>query len=331
MSRAARRAQPCDLPCERWHVRADVRARVGLALGFLVLALGCAGRPTAGDANALAAATALAPYTTTQLAWVSAACSDGGLVLSQVGFERTLRVQTEGKALRLVYDQRFAEPMCERTEIWTATRTDGERYRFVPDAIVTNPEGESCGADVRAPEQGLLRITSDGIEEVRFASPWCRGFDVRFQYVRVPDAPLAVDEVLRHYVALWNTRDAAALSELFAEDGVLIEPMTRTDAGQPAQHKGRAAIHTWLEGAFATTPWLGLQLQALEHLDDASASSGMARVLMTFRYIDPRLAKPTLGRTLFLFVGNEILSAELQWLSTPTPAGALAPGASEPH
>ena len=52
------------------------------------------------------------------------------------------------------------------------------------------------------------------------------------------------EQVLRHMLALWATRDAKGMAECFAEDGVY----DNVPEGKPMV--GRAAILAWLEACF---------------------------------------------------------------------------------
>jgi hypothetical protein len=165
-------------------------------------------------------------------------------------------------------------------------------------------------------------MSGDSVEEVRFSSPWCRGFDVRFTYQRMPEAPLRDDEIIRRYAAHWNRGDALAVAALFSEQAVLIEPFTRTQDGNPQRHEGRERVQAWLAEAFATTPWLALELDAWLPPD----ASGQTTV--SWRYMDARLAKPVRGRNLFVLSGGEIFASELQLLDEPVPlaeAGSAPP------
>ncbi|HEY2733953.1 MAG TPA: nuclear transport factor 2 family protein, partial [Polyangiales bacterium] len=153
----------------------------------------------------------------------------------------------------------------------------------------------------------------DTLEELRFNSPWCRGFDARFVYRRVPTAPFTRDEIIRRYAAHWNRRDAHAVAGLFSENGLLIEPFTRSNDGAPVRHEGRTDIESWFARAFASTPWLALQLDRIEALNDRGEA------LAVWRYADARLAEPLAGRNLFLLAGGEIFTSELQLLAEPAP------------
>ncbi|HEX4352166.1 MAG TPA: nuclear transport factor 2 family protein, partial [Polyangiales bacterium] len=143
--------------------------------------------------------------------------------------------------------------------------------------------------------------------------------DARFVYRRVPSAQLTRDEIIRRYAAHWNRRDAHAVASLFSENGLLIEPFTRSSDGAPVRHEGRADIEGWFSRAFASTPWLALQLSQIETLNDRGEA------LAVWRYADARLSAPLAGRNLFLLAGGEIFTSEVQLLAEPAPR---VPGAA---
>lgn len=247
--------------------------------------------------------------------WVSAQCVDGVLDLARQGFERTLSTELDGNMLRLTYDSRLAQPQCVSTEVWSARPEAAGQWQFEPGADVHLPADAPCGApSSQSTGHGMIQVNGENLEELRFNSPWCRGFDVRFVYRRIPAPPLTHAEVVRRYVAHWNRRDPRALSELFAPSGTLIEPFTRSPDGLPVRHEGRAEIAAWLTSAFHSVPWLALQLREVETLDERG------QVLATWRYFDPKLAEPLAGRNLFVLAGEEIFASELQLVSEPVPA-----------
>lgn len=247
--------------------------------------------------------------------WVSAQCVDGPLDLARQGFERTLLMERVGSGIRFTYETRLARPQCESTEVWSLKPESNGQWQFTADADVHLPPDEPCGAPIPIESgHGLVVLHDDTLEELRFGSPWCRGFDVRFVYQRVAAPALSHSAVVRRYVAHWNRRDARALAALFAANGSLIEPFSRSDDTQPVRHEGRAAIEAWLTQAFESVPWLALQLREVEDLDERG------QVLALWRYFDPKLDEPLSGRNLFVLAGDEIFATELQLLSEPVPA-----------
>jgi hypothetical protein len=287
---------------------------------LLLCIVSCGGSASATRPDAKSS---LAALDGARFLWVSAQCVDGVLELAKTGFERTLNSEVQGSGLRFTYDTRLAQPNCVSTEIWSLQPEAAGQWQFAPEAQVSLPADVSCGAAADAVGHGVIRVTGDTLEELRFNSPWCRGYDARFVYRRAPNAALTRDEIIRRYAAHWNRRDAHAVASLFAQHGLLIEPFTRSVDGAPVRHEGRAEIEGWLSRAFATTPWLALQLSRIETLDD----NGQA--LAVWHYADPRLAAPLSGRNLFLLAGGEIFSTELQLLDSPVPLTAR-PGLANP-
>jgi hypothetical protein len=308
-----RKARACGLP-----PTAAARARPWAAQLKLLLpvvtALACGGGapaavspvPTRWDA-----------FDHAHFRWISAQCVDGALDLAGQGFERTLTSELDGKALRLTYESRLAQPQCVSTEVWSARPEAAGQWQFEPGADVRLPADAPCGAaSSQSVGHGMIQLSGDTLEELRFNSPWCRGFDVRFVYRRIPAPPVAHAEIVRRYVAHWNRRDPKALAALFAQSGALIEPFTRSSDGLPVRHEGRAAIEAWLASAFHSVPWQALQLRDVETLDERG------QVLATWSYFDAKLAEPLAGRNLFVLAGEEIFATELQLVSEPVPASA---------
>jgi ketosteroid isomerase-like protein len=250
--------------------------------------------------------------------WLSAQCVDGGLTLDPLGFERTLDSDVRGNRLLLTYDTLFVDPICVSTEVWSLSPVAGGQWWFSPEARVTQPPRAPCGAHEDAARQGVLRMTGDTLEEIHFGSEWCRGFDVRFSYRRTSPQALDAQQLVRRYLAHWNRRDPRAVASLFASEGVLVESLSRSPDGAPVRHEGRANVEAWLADAFATTPWLAMQLTDIDVRSESQATA-------TWRYMDARLAEPVEGRNLFVLAGGEIFATELQLLSSPVPRPQTAP------
>jgi ketosteroid isomerase-like protein len=266
------------------------------------------GQPQAGGV--------LAPLSDAQWLWVQSECLDGAMPLAErAGFARNLWTEVHGESLRFVYDTTLAKPSCSSTEVWTLTPAAGGEWRMLPDAVIVQPVGARCGPDVAA-ERGVLRMASDTLEEVRFRSSFCRGFDVRHVYRRVRVEPLDAQALARRLAAQFSRRDPEAVAALFVDDGVLSESFTRSDTGAPVAHRGREAIRAYLASAFATTPWLSVELTEVEPLTDTGTPG---RVVVSVRYMDARLVEPMQARWLLVLVGPQIYSAELQLLSDPKP------------
>ncbi len=250
--------------------------------------------------------------------WLSAQCVDGGLTLDPLGFERTLESEVRGNRLILTYDTLFADPACVSTEVWALQPVAGGQWWFAPEARVTMPVRASCGAREEAPRQGVLRMSGDTLEEIHFGSEWCRGFDVRFSYRRTPPQALDAAQLVRRYIANWNRRDPRAVAALFAAEGVLVESLSRSPDGGAVRHQGRSNVEAWLADAFATTPWLAMQLTDIDVRSESQATA-------TWRYMDARLAAPLEGRNLFVLAGGEIFATELQLLRSPIARTETAP------
>jgi ketosteroid isomerase-like protein len=262
--------------------------------------------------------TPLSALANSRWTWLSSQCIDGGLMLDPQGFERTLDSEVRGNRLLLTYDTQFVEPTCVSTEVWTLNPVAGGQWWFSPEARVTLPVRATCGAREDAPRQGVLRMTGDTLEEIHFGSEWCRGYDVRFLYRRSATQVLDAQQLVRRYLAHWNRRDPRAVASLFASEGVLIESFTRSPDGGAVRHEGRANVEAWLADAFATTPWLAMQLTDVDVRSESQATA-------SWRYMDARLAKPVEGRNSFVLAGGEIFATELQLLSAPEPQAETAP------
>jgi hypothetical protein len=290
------------------NVRAGLRHGLALSvLAWLALLAAC---HAAQVEEPLEPAARLMSLDGARWTWLSAQCVDGAIDLNQIGFERTLTSEVRGSRIRLTYDTVLSDPACVSTEVWTLTPLPPQQWRFTPEAHVALPVSVACGPIDREARPGMLRLAGDTLEELVFGSAWCRGFDARFTYRRAATEPLDMNASVRRYVAHWNRRDASAVSSLFASEGWLIEPFTRSSDGLPVRHEGRAEIEAWLIEAFASTPWLALQLDTLDARADNQAIAG-------WRYMDARLAEPLAGRNLFLMAGGEIFATELQLLGPP--------------
>jgi hypothetical protein len=280
-----------------------------LACVLTACAAGQAPPPTAAGSAANLAALDHARFL-----WVSAQCVDGPLDLAKSGFERTLMSEVHGETLRFTYDTRLAQPNCVSTQVLGLTPLAAGQWRFEPQVEVRLPARPPCGVLDEKANDGFVQLSGDTLEELRFGSPWCRGFDARFVYRRVPNVGLDRDAIIRRYIAHWNRRDAGAVAALFSERGLLIEPFSHSGDGMPVRHEGRAGVESWLNEAFRSVPWLALQLTGIEALDDGAQS------LAVWRYFDPELAEPLSGRNLFLLAGGEIFTTELQLVGDPVPA-----------
>ncbi|HKP56470.1 MAG TPA: nuclear transport factor 2 family protein [Polyangiales bacterium] len=292
-------------------------SRVWWALSLALLAA-CSQAARAPQAPPPASLAPLSALADSRWTWLSAQCVDGGLALDSLGFDRMLSSDVRGDRVLLTYDTLLAEPACESTEVWTLSPVSGGQWWFRPEARVTLPARAQCGAREDAPRQGVLRMSGETLEEIHFGSAWCRGFDVRFAYRRAATTELSPEQLVRRYLAHWNRRDPRAVASLFAEEGQLVEPFTRSPDGSLVRHQGRANVEAWLADAFATTPWLAMQLTEIEQ-------RGEGQVIANWRYMDARLAEPVSGRNLFVLAGGEIFATEVQLLGPPAPRTESVP------
>ena len=144
-------------------------------------------------------------------------------------------------------------------------------------------------------------------------SHWCTGLEVRMVYERVPTELLNDDEILRRYVAYFTMGNADQMSGLFAETGALLEPFTTTATGDPYRHDGRGSVHRWFAETFASAPWRALRVTGLE----TSEADGTMQRVMSWEYMDPRLAQPVSGTTRFTIAAGEIFQAEISLTGEP--------------
>jgi hypothetical protein len=256
----------------------------------------------------------------TRWTFVDAECSDGDVKLGYAGFERDLFVELSAGGLQMMHETRLATEGCAVTGVWQATvSADGGYFRLEPQARVITPAGRPCGVEQESTTEGALRLSGDLLEVVELRSPWCRGFDVRFFYRRVPPRQLTDEEVVRRYVAHFNRRDARAVSELFASSGALVEPFTRTEDGNYARHQGREAVRDWLSRSFDSSAWSAMRLMSVEPGPEAG------QLVARWQYMDPHLAKPLEGRNLFVLAAGEIFETEIQLVDDPVPADGESP------
>ena len=255
----------------------------------------------------------------TRWAWVDAECIDGPLELGAIGLERELRVVRTEAALLFVYDDTLAVRGCTRTSFVRLEPAAGGHVRFMPEVSITLPVDAKCGAAEAEPRGGVVRPWGDMLEVLVERSAWCRGLDARFTYRKLPPATLPPAQLVRHYVAHFNRRDAAATAALFAERGELIEPFSPSADGNLRRHVGRDAVRAWYEHAFASTEWLALQLTDLQPLGPQLAAQ--------WTYMDAGLVQPFAGRNLFVIAEGEIFQSEIQLLQAPI---AIGEGRADP-
>lgn len=286
-----------------------------------LLLLACAGR--AAEPAEPGAGTSIARLDGSRWLWVSAECSDGAVDLATLGFDQELFLSVQQSSLLMTYETSLATKGCDTTEIWRVSFAETGQFGFEPQSRVTLPAGADCGARASERVDGALRLSDDTLEVVTARSPWCRGFDARFVYRRVPSEPLDARALVTRYVAHFNRRDAEGMAHLFSEAGSLVEPFSHTADGNYRRHQGRGEIRAWYASAFAGTPWLAMRLLEIDTTDEGG------QVAATWEYMDENLKAPIRGRNLFVLAGGEIFESEVQLISEPVPATLQAPSVAE--
>lgn len=283
-----------------------------LVLAFaLMTVFGCAARaPRVSGFNDVAYPQISSLHASRWL-WVDAECSDGPLDLASRGFEQQLRVErVSAEQLLFLFDSALTAEGCTQTLIWSVTPPlDGQNWHFEEQARVWLPAENACQGSPEPARTGQLRQAGDLLEVTVYRSDWCRGFDARFVFRRTAPANLGDTEMIRHWAAHFNRRDAGAIAALFAERGSLAEPFSSTIAGVPRRHDGRAAVQNWYAQSFAGLRWLAIRPLSIE------TSGEPGHYLVDWQYMDDRLARPLDGRNLFLIADGEIYQTELQLLS----------------
>ncbi len=253
----------------------------------------------------------------TRWAFVEAECTEGPLELTN--FTRAAEVNPAVAAgggtepgFVIVYDHAFEPgegdegPGCRETVVQRATpgaETDQE-WAIHEEARVTVGE---CTTRVELDRPGDVRMRGQFLEVYVQRSNWCGGLEVKMVYAPAPPGAGERDgeQVIRHYVAHFNRRDAQALTLLFSQNGSLVEPFNRTVTDQPTRHDGRAQIFEWYNQAFRRTPWLALRLV------DVAPGAVPGAYTLRWHYMDPRLDAPFGGQNLFTVAGGEIFETEI--------------------
>ncbi|MBN1654077.1 MAG: hypothetical protein JXA30_09895, partial [Deltaproteobacteria bacterium] len=288
---------------------AEVRAIRGLRLYFLLALLPCACGPAslARHESRQTARRSLESIDGTRWSWVEAECIDRPLDLFDRGFEQELRVETRNQGLLLTFDNSFMSEGCEQTIIMAATPAlEAGRWQIVEEARVALPLDEACFGRPEKVRPGIVRLSGELLELIIYASDWCRGFDVRFAYRSVPNAPLTDHQVMRHYAAHFIRRDPRSIARLFAQTGSLIELSAPPADAEPPRHEGRQAVEAFFQRIFASTRWLAFRLIALEKV------KAPGNYMATWDYMDAGLEKPFSGRNLFILAEGEIYQTEVQ-------------------
>lgn len=251
--------------------------------------------------------------------WREARCVDGALPLAHLGFERELTTEVRGRRVLMVFDTTLARDGCREVLAWEAMfARDVGHWDFWSPTRLVSPVGATCGVTDLGEHGGTLELDGDELRVTSYQSPWCRGFDVRFDYQRVPAVARDERAQLERYVLHYNRRDLRGLAELFSVQATLLEPFSKTDDGTVRRHAGKAAVLAWHRQAFAGSNWSALRLRDLHKAGDD------ATWVADWDYMDSELAEPFRGRSLFIMADGEIFLMELQ-LTTPPRAALIAP------
>ncbi len=238
--------------------------------------------------------------------WFEAECIDRPLDLFKRGFEQQLRVRVQNDGLLLTFDNEFLSEGCEQTIVMSATPAlEKDQWQIVEEARVAVPMDDACFGRPERVRAGVVRLSGDVLELLIHRSDWCNGFDVRFAYRSIPNAPLTDRQLIRHYAAHFNRRDPASLADLFADTGLLVEALASTADGNPKRHRGRKAVERFFHRTFQSTQWHALRITAIEQ------SNEPGYYFAKWDYMDSHLEKPFGGRNLFIVAEGEIYQTEI--------------------
>jgi ketosteroid isomerase-like protein len=248
----------------------------------------------------------------TRWRWIEAHCTEGPLDLTARGFAQELRIEADDEGLLLTYDQTFEADSCTHTVVQRARpRGDGRHFDMTEEVRVAQPPTDECAGRMEQQRVGEVRRNGDLLEVlVQRSFVWCNGFEVRMVYAPLQPTLLEGDQIVRRYVAHFNRRDAARVAGLFAESGSLVEPFHVTRTGGASRHDGRAAVQRYYDETFRGVEWLALQLSDV-------AAEGEGRMVVDWRYVDPRVAEPFAGRNHFTIAAGEIFEARIELTGEP--------------
>lgn len=239
--------------------------------------------------------------------WYEAECIDRPLDLFKRGFEQQLRVRVQNDGLLLTFDNEFMSEGCEQTIVMFATPSlEKDQWQIVEEARVAFPTNNACFGRPQPVRAGVIRLSGDVLELHIYRSDWCNGFDVRFAYRSIPNAPLTDRQLIRHYAAHFNRRDPKSLADLFAETGSLTDPLSSPTDENPQRYTGRKAIEGFFRRTFESTRWHALRITAIEQ------SNEPGYYFANWEYMDSHLDKPFSGRNLFIIAEGEIYQTEFQ-------------------
>jgi hypothetical protein len=240
--------------------------------------------------------------------YVESHCTEGPLDLSGRGFAQQLRVYADDQGLLLVYDQAFQAERCTHTVVQRARPVAGSReFTMTEEVRVAQPPTEECAGRMEQQRPGEVRRNGEFLEVlVQRSMVWCNGFEVRMVYAPVVPEALHPDQIVRHYVAHFNRRDARGVAALFAETGSLVEPFQLTATGGQSRHDGRVQVQAWYDETFAGVDWLALQLSSVQ----PGRQDG--QFVADWQYIDARIDEPFQGRNHFTIAAGEIFESRIE-------------------
>ena len=256
--------------------------------------------------------------------FVEASCTEGDPRYIGEGFQRTLDVHSDNQGLLLIADHSLGED-CQETVVQRARpgAESDQAWSMREDARVHLGE---CPTDPEPDRPGDVRLRGEFLEVYVQRSNWCNGLEVKMVYAPADRESYSGEELIRRYAAHFNRRDAQMITELFAANGSLLDPFSRTPTDQPLRVDGQAAIYEWFREAFANTNWLALRVTGIEE------GPAQGAFTMTWEYMDPRLEVPFGGRNLFTIAAGEIFETSIeitqQEVEVDTPAAA-APAQEE--
>lgn len=236
--------------------------------------------------------------------FVEATCTEGEPRYIEEGFHRTADIYADEEGLLLVYDHRLGDD-CEETIVQRAKPGAESDAAWAMSEQARVHEGE-CPTDPEPDRPGDVRRRGDFLEVYVQRSNWCNGLEVKMVYAPAQRQEFTGDELIRRYAAHFNRQDAGRLTQLFAANGSLIDPFTRTPTDQPMRFDGQQAIYNWFREAFENTPWLAMRVTGIEPGPATGAYT------MTWEYMDPRLDVPFGGRNLFTIAGGAIFETTIE-------------------
>ena len=247
----------------------------------------------------------------TRWRWTEAHCTEGPLDLASRGYASKLRIYGRSDGLLLVSDQQFAVERCVQTVVQKVV-VGPQDWQMIEETRVPVPPTPECTMRPEEPRPGEVVRVGQNLEVLIQRSNWCNGLEVRMVYAPAETAPLTEEELIRHYAAHFNRRDADMIASLFSETGSLVDTFVTTGEGNPTRHDGRAAVRAWYAETFGQVPWVALRLNGMEANPGAR---GQWRA--TWEYMDPRLENPLMGRNTFTIAAGEIFEAQIEVLEPP--------------